>query len=70
MQTNNQHVKRKDNKGLFIWGKEQDEAFEELERRFTSAPIVAHFYPDRRTVIETDASNFALEAILSQYLGK
>ena len=32
--------------------------------------ILAHFYPDRRTVIETDASDFALGAILSQYLGK
>ena len=31
---------------------------------------MAHFYPDRRTVIETDASDFALGAILSQYLGK
>ena len=55
---------------MFIWGKEQDEAFEELKRRFTSAPILAHFYPDRRTVIERDASDFVLGAILSQYLGK
>ena len=63
-------LRGKDNKGLFIWGKEQDEAFEALKRRFTSAPILAHFYPDRRTVIETDASDFVLGAILSQYLGK
>ena len=63
-------LKGKDNKGLFIWGTEQDEAFEELKRRFTSATIFAHFYPNRRTVIETDASDFALGAILSQYLGK
>ena len=63
-------LKGKDNKGLFFWGREQNEAFEELKRRFTSAPILAHFYPDRRTVIETDASDFALGAILSQYLRK
>ena len=57
-------LKGKDNKELFIWGKEQDEAFEELKRRFSSAPILAHFYPDRRTVIETYASDFVLGAIL------
>ena len=70
MQTNNRHLKEKDNKRLFIWGKEQDEAFEELKKRFTSALILAHFYPDRRMGIETEASDFALGAILSQYLGK
>ena len=63
-------LRGKDNKGFFIWGKEQDEAFEELKRRFTSAPILAHFYPDRRTVIETEASDLASGAIPSQYLGK
>ena len=59
-------LKGKDNKGLFIWGKEQDEAFEELKRRFNSVPMLAHFYLDRRTAIETDARDFALGAILSQ----
>src|SRR5882757_8770652 len=54
----------------FGWGKDQEEAFLELNKRFKSAPILAHFYPDRRTVIETDASDFALGCVLSQYLGK
>src|ERR1700744_4224392 len=63
-------LKGKDNKGLFIWGKEQDEAFEELKRRFASVPILAQLYPDRGTVIETDASDFASGAIVSEYLGK
>jgi len=49
---------------------EQNKAFEELKRRFTSAPILAHFYPDQKTVIEMDASDFALGCILSPYLGK
>jgi len=63
-------LKTKGGKHLWFWGEQQDKAFEELKRRFTSAPILADFYPDRKTGIETDASDFALGYILSQYLGK
>jgi len=63
-------LKTKGGKHLWFWGEEQDTAFEEVKRRFTSSLILAHFYPDRKTVIETDASDFALGCILSQYLGK
>ena len=31
---------------MFGWGKDQEEAFLELKKRFTSGPILAHFYPD------------------------
>jgi len=51
----------------FHWGREQEEAFEELKKRFTTAPILSHFYPGRRTVVETVASDFALGCVLSQY---
>jgi len=44
----------------FHWGSEQEKAFEELKKRFTTAPILSHFYPGRRTVVETDPSSFAL----------
>jgi len=54
----------------FHWGREQEEAFEELKRRFTTAPILSHFYPGRKTVGETDASDFALGCVLSQYQGR
>jgi len=50
----------------FHRGREQQEAFEEFQKKFTTAPILSHFYPERKTVVETDASDFALECILSQ----
>jgi len=58
-------LKTKGGKDVWFWGEEQDKAFKELKRRFTSAPILAHCYLDRITVIETDASDFALGCILS-----
>jgi len=54
----------------FPWGKEQQEAFEDLKRRFISAPILCHFHPDLNTVVETDASDYALGCILSQFHGR
>jgi len=54
----------------FHWGREQEEAFEELKTRFTTASILSHFYPGRRTVVETDGSDFALGCVLSQYQGR
>jgi hypothetical protein len=42
-------------------------AFETLKKAFTSAPVLTHWDPDRPIVVETDASDYALAAILSQY---
>jgi len=54
----------------FHWGREQEEAFQELNKRFRTAPILSHFYPGRKTVVETDASDFALGCVLSEYQGR
>ena len=54
----------------FRWGRYQEEAFEELKGRFRTAPIVSHFYPGRRTVVETDARDFVLGCVLLQYQGR
>jgi len=59
--------KLKGDKTRFHWGPKQDEAFTELKKRFVTAPILEHFYPDRATVVERDASHFALECVLSQF---
>ena len=37
---------------------------------FVTASILDHFYPDRATVVETDASDFALGCVLSQFKDK
>jgi len=50
-----------------FWGKDQQEAFDDLQRRFVSAPILCHFYPELDTVVETVASNYPLGCILSQF---
>ena len=51
---------------LWEWTESCQRAFDHLKERFVSAPILAHFNPDRLIKLETDASDFALGAILSQ----
>jgi len=50
----------------WAWNEQAEEAFQELKKRFTSAPILAHFDPAKTVIIETDASDFAIGAFLSQ----
>ena len=40
-------------------------SFEALKMAFTTAPILTHWIPDRSIVVETDALDYALSAILS-----
>jgi len=50
----------------FTWGPDHTEAFKTLKTTFTQAPILAHFNPDNPIVVETDASDYAIAAIISQ----
>jgi hypothetical protein len=50
----------------FNWGRAQEEAFSKLKEAFTSSPILHTFDSQLDTVLETDASDYALGAILSQ----
>ncbi len=55
---------KKDSK--FVWGEEQEAAFQTLRTALLSPPILAHFNPDLITELRTDASNLGLGAHLVQ----
>ena len=50
----------------FKWSDDANAAFTHLKRLFTTAPILAHADPSRPYTVETDSSDFALGAVLSQ----
>ncbi|MBW0525106.1 hypothetical protein O181_064821 [Austropuccinia psidii MF-1] len=50
----------------FIFNEEALGQFQILKEAFTTAPILAHFNPSLPTIVETDASDYALGAVLSQ----
>jgi transposase InsO family protein len=55
-------------KGInFSWNVECERAFNDLKKRFTTAPILAHFDPDLECVLEADSSDHAQGGVLSQY---
>ena len=41
--------------------------FTTLKTAFTCAPILTHYVPNQQLVVETDASDYAIAGILSQY---
>src|SRR5882724_224993 len=58
------HLTRKDTP--FAWSPDHTKAFEMLKTAFTQAPILVHFNPNNPIVVETDASDYAIAAIISQ----
>ena len=42
------------------------QAFKELKKRLVSAPLLAHFDPERPSMLETDASDGAIAGVFSQ----
>ena len=50
----------------FAWGPEQQKAFETLKYKLTHYPVLAPPLPEGKYIIDTDASDFAMGAVLQQ----
>ena len=50
----------------FVWGPEQQTAFETLKDRLIKYPVLAPPLPEGKYIIDTDASDFAMGAVLQQ----
>jgi hypothetical protein len=50
----------------FAWNNKAQIAFDALKVAFTQAPILLTFDPEKEIVVETDSSDYALGAVLSQ----
>ena len=50
----------------FRWTSEAQTAFNSLRTSFTTAPVLRHFNPSLPTILEADASDYAVGAVISQ----
>src|ERR1700730_10527803 len=49
----------------WLWSDDCQSAFDSLKSAFSSAPILSHFIPGAPLIVETDALDYAVAAILS-----
>jgi len=54
--------------GELVWNAAEEQAFRMVKAAFISAPILRHYIPGAPIRLETDASSFAIAAIVSQLL--
>lgn len=52
--------------GPFMWTAEAEQAFRTLKDCFQTAPVLAHFDPERQSRVEVDASGGAIGGVLTQ----
>src|ERR1700744_3719675 len=50
----------------WVWGEEQEAAFENIKTLITSEPVLAHPRLDQPFELEVDASGYAIGAVLMQ----
>ena len=53
----------------FDWTSEAEATFQQLEQMLTGAPVLSYPKADAPFIIDTDASNYAMGAVLSQCQG-
>ena len=51
---------------LFEWTEEQESAFQSLKAKLSEAPVLCHYDPNAKTILQTDASFFGWGFIISQ----
>jgi hypothetical protein len=51
----------------YQWNDKCETAFQILKKAFTEAPVLQHYDPEDMIVLESDASDYAIAGILSQY---
>ena len=50
---------------MWNWSKSCQQAFDTLKRTFISAPVLIHWDPELPLIVETDASDYVIAAIIS-----
>jgi recombinational DNA repair protein (RecF pathway) len=54
-------------KNEFVWGLEQQKAFDTLKEELSNTPILAHYDPERETTVSADALSYGIGAVLARY---
>lgn len=50
----------------WMWGPDQEMAFNKIKQLLVEAPTLAFFSPDRETIVSADASNYGIGGMISQ----